>query len=202
VNLEACTGGLAVGMMTVETEAGLVSRAQKGDRGAFGELVERYQSGVVNVVYRMCSDDQLAQDAAQEAFIQAWLHLPAYRPQSPLRNWLYRMAVNAALDALRRQKSIRPEDIESLELVDLQTGPEGLLVQKEQAGLVQRAVQALPEACRVVLVLREYEDLSYQDIASTLDIPIGTVMSRLNYARERLKLLLRTNAVETKVKHA
>jgi len=190
-----------VGISTGETEAGLISRAQKGDRGAFCELVERYQAGVVDVVYRMCSDPQLAQDAAQEAFIHAWLHLPSYRPQSPLRNWLYRIAVNAALDALRRQKPFLPEEIENLALVDPTDNPEGLLVQKEQAALVQRAVQALPEACRVVLVLREYEDLSYLDIASTLDIPIGTVMSRLNYARERLRLLLRSNSAQREVDH-
>ena len=192
---------MAAGMLAVETEAVLVSKAQNGDRSAFGELVHRYQAGVVDVVYRMCSDGQLAQDAAQEAFIQAWLHLPSYRPQSLLRNWLYRIAVNAALDGLRRQKSLLPEEIGSLELIDPKDNPEGMLVQKERADQVQRAVQALPEACRAVLVLREYEELSYQDIASTLDIPIGTVMSRLNYARERLRLLLRSNSGQTEVYH-
>jgi RNA polymerase sigma-70 factor, ECF subfamily len=188
-------------MFTVETEAVLVARAQKGDRRAYGELVQRHQAGVVNVVYHMCSDAQLAQDAAQEAFIQAWLHLPSYRPQSPLRNWLYRIAINAALDAIRRQKSQQPVEIESLELPDPQDNPEGLLVQKELAQQVQSAIQVLPEACRVVLVLREFEQLSYQDIASTLNIPIGTVMSRLNYARERLRFLLRPNAVQSEVNH-
>jgi RNA polymerase sigma-70 factor, ECF subfamily len=188
-------------MLTVETEAVLVARAQKGDRGAYGELVQRYQASVVNVVYRMCSDEQLAQDAAQEAFIQAWLHLPSYRPQSPLRNWLYRIAVNAALNTIRRQKSTQPEEIESLDLIDPQDNPEGLLVQKELTRQVQTAIQALPDACRAVLVLREFEQLSYQDIAATLDIPIGTVMSRLNYARERLKLLLRPHAVKSEVNY-
>ena len=188
-------------MLTVETEAVLVARAQKGDRRAYGELVQRYQVGVVNVVYHMCSDAQLAQDAAQEAFIQAWLHLPSYRPQSPLRNWLYRIAVNAALDAIRHQKQQLPEEIESLELIDPHDNPEGVLVQRELALQVQEAVQALPDACRVVLVLREFEQLTYQDIASTLDIPIGTVMSRLNYARDRLRLLLRPHAVQSEVNH-
>ncbi len=84
-----------------ETEASLVAKAQKGDRSAFGELVRRHQAGVVNVVYRLCGDVQLAEDAAQEAFIRAWLKLASYRPVSPLRNWLYRIAVNAALDTLR-----------------------------------------------------------------------------------------------------
>ncbi len=188
-------------MSTFEAETVLVSRAQKGDRSAFGELVQRYQAAVVDVVYRMCSDAQLAQDAAQEAFIQAWLHLPSYHPRSRLRNWLYRIAVNTALDALRRQARLLPQEIEKLDLAAPQDNPESLLVEKERADQVQRAVQALPEACRAVLVLREYENLSYQDIASTLDIPVGTVMSRLNYARERLKLLLRSNADQTEVYH-
>ncbi|MGD0004210.1 MAG: sigma-70 family RNA polymerase sigma factor, partial [Anaerolineaceae bacterium] len=158
-------------MSMFEAEVVLVSRAQKGDRSAFGELVQRYQGAVVDVVYRMCSDAQLAQDAAQEAFIQAWLHLPSYRPKSPLRNWLYRIAVNTALDALRRQARLLPREIEKLDLAAPQDNPESLLVEKERADQVQRAVQTLPDACRAVLVLREYENLSYKDIASTLDIP-------------------------------
>ena len=188
-----------MGMSMFEAEVVLVSRAQKGDRSAFGELVQRYQAAVVDVVYRMCSDAQLAQDAAQEAFIQAWLHLPSYRPKSPLRNWLYRIAVNTAVDALRRQAKLLPQEIEKLDLAALQDNPESLLVEKERADQVQRAVQTLPDACRAVLVLREYENLSYKDIASTLDIPMGTVMSRLNYARERLRLLLRSNSGQTEV---
>ena len=188
-----------MGMSMFEAEVVLVSRAQKGDRSAFGELVQRYQGAVVDVVYRMCSDAQLAQDAAQEAFIQAWLHLPSYRPKSPLRNWLYRIAVNTAVDALRRQAKLLPQEIEKLDLAALQDNPESLLVEKERADQVQRAVQTLPDACRAVLVLREYENLSYKDIASTLDIPMGTVMSRLNYARERLRLLLRSNSGQTEV---
>ena len=190
-----------MGMSMFEAEVVLVSRAQKGDRSAFGELVQRYQGAVVDVVYRMCSDAQLAQDAAQEAFIQAWLHLPSYRPKSPLRNWLYRIAVNTAVDALRRQAKLLPQEIEKLDLAALQDNPESLLVEKEQADQVQRAVQTLPDACRAVLVLREYENLSYKDIASTLDIPVGTVMSRLNYARDRLRFLLRSNPGQREVCH-
>jgi len=190
-----------MGMSMFEAEVVLVSRAQKGDRSAFGELVQRYQGAVVDVVYRMCSDAQLAQDAAQEAFIQAWLHLPSYRPKSPLRNWLYRIAVNTAVDALRRQAKLLPQEIEKLDLAALQDNPESLLVEKERADQVQRAVQTLPDACRAVLVLREYENLSYKDIASTLDIPVGTVMSRLNYARDRLRFLLRSNPGQREVCH-
>ena len=168
-----------------ETE--LVTRAQSGERNAFSELVRIHAQGVMNVIYRMCGDVQIAEDAAQETFIQAWLHLSSYRPQTSLRNWLYRIAVNAAMDMLRKEKRILPNALEDLQLKDPQPGPETLFSQGERTALVQKAVSSLPDASRAVLVLREYEGLSYHEIADALDIPVGTVMSRLNYARKLLK---------------
>jgi RNA polymerase sigma-70 factor (ECF subfamily) len=170
---------------SVETELDLITRAQQGDRRAFGELVRRHRQGVVNVVYRMCGDANLAEDAAQEAFIRAWQHLSSYRPRAPFRNWVYRIATNAALDALRREQ--KTVDIDALSLAAGGRGPEATVEGKERAERVQQAVLVLPPASRVVLVLREYEGLSYREIADTLGIPIGTVMSRLNYARNRLR---------------
>jgi RNA polymerase sigma-70 factor (ECF subfamily) len=167
------------------TELELITQAQQGDRRAFGELVHRHREGIVNVVYRMCGDANLAEDAAQEAFIRAWQHLPSYRPRSPFRNWLYRIATNVALDTLRRERET--VDIDVLPLSASDKGPEAALVGKERGERVRQAVLALPPASRAVLVLREYEELSYREIAGTLDIPIGTVMSRLNYARNRLR---------------
>ncbi len=174
-----------------ETE--LVAQAQGGDRNAFGELVCLHAQGVRNVIYRMCGDAQIAEDAAQEAFVQAWLHLASYRPQTSLRNWLYRIAVNAATDILRREKRIAPNDIEDMALKDPQPSPEVMLSQTERTALIQKAILSLPDASRAVLVLREYEELSYHEIANTLDIPVGTVMSRLNYARKLLKEKLEQN---------
>jgi RNA polymerase sigma-70 factor (ECF subfamily) len=168
-------------------ERELILRAQHGERNAFNELVRMHAQGVMNVIYRMCGDAQIAEDAAQETFIQAWLHLPAYRPQASLRSWLYRIAVNAATDMLRKEKRILPNALEDLQLQDPQLGPEALFFQEERTALVKKAVLSLPEASRMVLVLREYEGMSYQDIAEALHIPVGTVMSRLNYARKTLK---------------
>lgn len=169
------------------SEAELLTRAQSGERNAFSELVRLHAPGVLNVVYRMCGDQQIAEDAAQETFIQAWLHLSSYRPQTGLRNWLYRIAVNAATDMLRREKRILSIAVDDFHLADPQPGPEALFSQEELAASVQQAVSSLPEASRAVLVLREYEGLSYQEIAEALDIPVGTVMSRLNYARSLLR---------------
>ena len=168
-----------------ETELELITRAQQGDRRAFGELARSHRKGVINVVYRMCGDENLAEDAAQEAFIRAWQNLPRYRPRSAFRNWLYRIATNVALDTLRRERET--VDVDELPLPSPEEGPEAVVEKRERGRMVQRAVLALPAASRSVLVLREYEGLSYREIAQTLAIPIGTVMSRLNYARKRLR---------------
>jgi RNA polymerase sigma-70 factor (ECF subfamily) len=170
---------------TEANELELIARAQQGDRQAFGELVRCHREGVVNVVYRMCGDGHLAEDAAQEAFIRAWRGLARYRPQSRFRNWLYRIATNVALDALRRERETL--DIDGLSAAASELGPEAAVEEEERGERVQRAVLALPPASRAVLILREYEGLAYQEIAETLDIPVGTVMSRLNYARKRLR---------------
>jgi RNA polymerase sigma-70 factor, ECF subfamily len=169
------------------SETELILKARDGDRNAFNELVRIHAQGVMNVIYRMCGDAQVAEDAAQETFIRAWSHLGSFRVDSSLRNWLYRIALNTATDMLRKEKHILPNDAEELFLADPQLGPEGTYLQEERTALVQAAIQSLPDASRAVLVLKEYEGLSYREIADALDIPIGTVMSRLNYARKTLK---------------
>jgi RNA polymerase sigma-70 factor (ECF subfamily) len=170
------------------TESDLVALAQQGDRTAFGDLVYLHRQGVINVVYRMCGDAELAEDTAQEAFIRAWKNLHRYQPQSPFRNWVYRIATNAALDVLRRQREM--VNIEDLPLKSHRANPESAAETQEQAVFIQQAVLDLPEASRLVIILREYEDFSYREISETLNIPIGTVMSRLNYARKQLRQTL------------
>jgi RNA polymerase sigma-70 factor (ECF subfamily) len=173
-----------------ENETRLVIQAQKGDQDALRRLVELHWAGVVNVAYRMCGDAHLAEDAAQEAFIRAWRSLGSFRAGSPLRPWLYRIALNAALDALRKRKP--QANLEALPLTAGGGDPSGLAEAHERRWMVQQAVLALPEASRTALVLREYEGLSYAEIAQALEIPIGTVMSRLSYARAQLAKALRS----------
>jgi len=177
------------GSLHPTTDQDLAAAALRGDRNAFAELVCRYRDGVVNVVYRMCGDPDLAEEAAQEAFLKAWQSLSGYKPEYPFRGWIYRIAINRALDALRR--SPRSVDLDSPEMEAALPGtmpdPEDAAIQRESVERVRRAVLALPEASRAVLILREYEQLSYQEIAAALNIPVGTVMSRLNYARGQLR---------------
>ncbi len=175
---------------TIQSDLTLVQAAQGGDRRAFSDLVCRHRSGVVNVVYRMCGDAELAEEAAQEAFLRAWQHLQGYNPRYAFRSWLYRIAINAALDALRRVQPSLEEPDELPQPNALQ--PEAALESAQRADAVKQAVLALPPACRAVVVLREYEGLSYQEIGAALGIPVGTVMSRLSYGRTQLRLALAT----------
>ena len=176
------------GRTYAQTDQNLVSACLQGDRWAFGELVNRHREGTIAVVYRMTADAQLAEEAAQEAFLRAWQRLYTYKPQFPFRNWIFSIAVHTALDALR--KTSKEVDIDQILLETLAGKPEAELEVKERQALIQQAVLSLPPACRAVLILREYECLSYQEIAAALDIPVGTVMSRLNYARGQLRQTL------------
>ena len=189
-------------LQTADTETSLIEQAQNGDRDAFGELVRRHYQGVVLVVTRMCGNTGLAEDAAQEAFMRAWVNLPSFQPRGSLRNWLYRIAINAALDVLRHKPEETLEDEHMSRMPDQAVGLETALIEKERAVMIQQAVKALPEAARAVLVLREYGGLSYREISGVLDVPIGTVMSRLNYARNRLREVLTGQTALLESEHA
>lgn len=164
-------------------EARLIYDSIAGSQLAFAELVRRHRSFVLALAYRLCGDAAQAEDIAQDAFLRAWQALPGFRGQSAFRTWLYRVASNVAIEQLRHD---RPAvDIDSTTLA-AQNTPEDSALHTEQCRAVRDAVLQLPLQSRLVLILREYEGLSYKEIASALDIPIGTVMSRLNYARQRL----------------
>lgn len=174
----------------LESEIELITRAQNGDREAYAELVRCNYASVIRVVYRICGDEHLAEDVAQETFLKAWQHLSSYQPRSSLKSWLYRIALNATMDKLRSEARLAYQDVDELDVPDSKPGPEAIMERKERAAAVHIAIMSLPPASRSVLVLRELERLSYREIADTLDIPAGTVMSRLNYARDRLRELL------------
>lgn len=168
-------------------EGRAIKLAQAGDGEAFDFIVRQYRLPLINVVYRMCGNVQLAEDAAQEGFLRCWQHLASYQLTGSFRAWLYRLALNAAYDFLRREKpQISIEDLGLSATNDV----EKHVSLSQQKDMIQKAILQLPEASRIVLILREYDGLSYREISETLEIPIGTVMSRLNYARRSLMHIL------------
>lgn len=171
-------------------EADLLSRSQRGDQTAYGELVMRHYRLVSTVALRLGLRADLAQDVAQEVFLRAWQQLPGFRPQgeNSFRAWLCRISHNLAVDTLRRSRPQADLDEEPTLAPQGQEGnPAAAYLREEEAAEIRALVSQLPPACRIVLVLREYEGLSYGEISHALDIPLGTVMSRLNYARTALR---------------
>ena len=174
----------------------LVRRVQRGDKSAFDLLVRKYQHKVVKLVMRYMRDPADAEDVAQEAFIKAYRALPQFRGDSAFYTWLYRIAINTAKNAIvSRGRSPIDYDLdlqnpeESYEaqsrLADMAT-PEALVLTEEIRSIVNAAIGALPEDLRTAIVLRELEGMSYEEIAASMDCPVGTVRSRIFRAREAI----------------
>jgi RNA polymerase sigma-70 factor (ECF subfamily) len=183
------------------SDLSLVQRVQRGERNAYDLLVLKYQHKVVKLVMRYLRDPAEAEDVAQEAFIKAYRALPQFRGDSAFYTWLYRIAINTAKNALaaRERQPVSYElDTRSGEdspdlisrLRDPET-PEGLALTEEIRNTVNAAIEALPEDLRTAIVLRELEGLSYEEIAASMDCPVGTVRSRIFRAREAIDRRLR-----------
>lgn len=176
------------------SDAWLVGRAQQGDRSAFDLLVRKYQYKVINLVGRYVSDGEAA-DIAQEAFIKAWRALKGFKGNSQFYTWLYRIAVNTAKNHLvARGRRVASQDIDMADaelyghteyLSDVDT-PEDLAISDELERTVMHAIASLPPDLRTAISLRELEGLSYEEIAETMECPIGTVRSRIFRAREAI----------------
>ena len=169
----------------------LISRARGGDREAFGALVEQYRDNVYRLAYRMCGNAYDADEAAQEAFVAAWRALPNFRGDAKFSTWLYRLTTNAAIDVMRREKRHQTVgDGEMVDLADDADSPQETVERTEQQEAVQKALGTLSEEYREVLLLRYMEELDYAEIAEVLQLPSGTVKSRINRAKAALKAAL------------
>ena len=177
-----------------DTDQQLVQRAQRGELRAFDLLVLKYQGRIAALVSRYISDPGEVEDVTQEAFIKAYKALPKFRGDSAFYTWLYRIAANAAKTYLvargrRPTGEASVEDIESFEhsgLVSEVSTPEAVVMGEELAAVVESALEELPDELRAALTLREFEGLSYDDIAEVLGCPVGTVRSRIFRAREAI----------------
>jgi len=173
----------------------IVLRVQRGDRSAFDFLVIKYQHKIIQLVNRYVKDPSEAQDVAQETFIKAYRALGNFRGDSAFYTWLYRIAINTAKNYLvsRSRRSsdyqVDIQDAEALEnapqLQGMET-PERLLLNQEIIDTIKIAIDKLPEEMRTAIMLREFEGMSYEEIAEAMDCPVGTVRSRIFRAREAI----------------
>jgi RNA polymerase sigma-70 factor (ECF subfamily) len=184
-----------------EADQALVEQVQRGDKRAFELLVAKYQRKIFRLLSRLIRDSAEIEDVAQEAFIKAYRALPNFRGESAFYTWLYRIAINTAKNYLvaqgRRAPTTTETEIDEAEnfdegdqLRDVNT-PDSMLLSKQVGEAVNRAIERLPEDLRTAIVLRELEGLSYEEIAETMNCPIGTVRSRIFRAREAIAEELR-----------
>jgi len=182
----------------------LVKRVRGGDQRAFKLLVERYQRKVYAVALGMLKDKEEAMDVSQEAFVKVYKYLDHFKGDASFYTWLYRITVNICIDIIRKRAGAGGEAVEFDETMPMDvseanigalgsrlgTNPQKSALRRELAEKIQEALATVPEKHRAILLLREVEGMSYEDLARTLDIPKGTVMSRLFHARAKVQKIL------------
>ena len=181
----------------------LMAAVREGDAAAFDELVRRYQSLMIGYLYRMVNDYETALDLAQEAFVRLYRNAHRYRANHSFSTYLYKIATNLAIGELRRRRRWNllslvslfatkdGEEERAFDPPDTQPLPEARILREEQRRIVARAVASLPEKYRAAIVLRDIQGLEYEQIAEILGLPLGTVKSRINRARNFLREKLR-----------
>mgnify|MGYP002700316332 CR=1 FL=1 len=190
----ACIGDMAQ-MSEQNVDQMLVERVQKGDKNAFNLLVTKYQHKVANLVSRYVSNNSDVPDIVQEAFIKAYRALPNFRGESAFYTWLYRIAVNCAKNhsvALGRKPPSNDVDVADAEFYDggdalrENASPEKVLLTEEIKTIIFKTIEQLPDDLRIAINFREIEGLSYEEIATIMDCPVGTVRSRIFRARDAI----------------
>jgi RNA polymerase sigma-70 factor (ECF subfamily) len=181
-------------------DAALVKRVKQGERSAFDLLVAKYQHKILNLIMRYVKDPSEAMDVAQESFIKAYNAMPSFRGDSAFYTWLYRIAINTAknyLVAARRRPVSLEFDITETEafepFANLRDGdtPEHLLLTEEISNTIEQAIADLPDELRTAILLREVDGMTYEEIAQSMDCPVGTVRSRIFRAREAIDKRIR-----------
>lgn len=183
-----------------EADAEMLQAVLAGDGTAYQGLVEKYQNRVYAMIYGMVRNAEDARDLTQEAFVKAFRNLKSFRLESSFYTWLYRIAMNLAIDHTRKQKRRETKEFDEqvgtrnsegdLSEIHRAESPRKALERKQLMAAINDALQKLPEEQRQIVVLREVQGLSYREISEVMDIPEGTVMSRLYYARKKLQKLL------------
>lgn len=179
--------------MSQTTDAELVARVQQGDKRAFDLLVSKYQNKIFSIISRFIKDQAEVFDVAQDTFIKAYRALPEFRGESQFYTWIYRIAINTAKNYITARGRRPPsEDIDSQEAESYSiatslhenASPERLMMRDQLKQVIFDTIDALPEELKLAITLREIEGLSYEEIAASMDCPVGTVRSRIFRARE------------------
>lgn len=181
-------------------DADVVSLAQRGNEGAFRELIRRYERPVFSLIYRMVRDSAAAEDLAQDSFIKVLNHLDKYRPEFKFSSWLFKIANNVAIDFLRKRQldtvsidgsphasTAAEVEATSIELSDSAESPLDELASRELGAIIEQAIAQLRPEYRNCIMLRHVEGRSYEEIAATLDLPLGTVKTYIHRARHQLR---------------
>jgi RNA polymerase sigma-70 factor (ECF subfamily) len=190
-------------MLRNKTDEELVEMAVSKDADAFGEIVRRWERKIFALCFGMLSREDDARDASQETFISAYRNIGSFRGDAKVSSWLHRIAVNQCLSIMRRRKA-RPEDLIDEEQMSSNPSfstprnkaPGGLAERNEKIESVRRAVAALPLELKEIVVMKEFEEMTFQEIADTLSIPLSTVKSRLYTALKQLRLKLEKSDLE------
>tara|TARA_B100001027_G_scaffold136409_1_gene94627 strand:- start:528 stop:1109 length:582 start_codon:yes stop_codon:yes gene_type:complete len=176
----------------MNSEKSLINLVKKGDKKAYEVLVLQYQDRLVYSVFKFLKDYELAQDIAQEAFVKAFKNIEKFRGDSSFYTWIYRIAINTAknfLSSKARSSEVYDDEITELKLSESAVtteNPENILEAEELRSKMMEAIQSLPDDIRTTLSLREFDGLSYEEIAKVQNCPIGTVRSRIHKGREIL----------------
>ena len=182
----------AVSLQAVQDDTQLVKASQQGDQNAFAFLVQRYQRRVFNMNLHMLQDYEDAEEVTQEVFLAAWQGLPSFRGEACFPTWLYRIAYNCALKQLQRRKRERSlqaamEVEQILEGVNGEKQAEDILELRDRQAIVREQIEKLPTKYRMVLIMRHLQEMTYEEMADILTIPIGTIKTHLFRARNLLK---------------
>ena len=198
--MELCIGARIVNARQPDAyEATLVDRCRRRDMEAFGKLVDAYQNRVFGFVRRMINNPEEAADVTQDVFVRAFQSFDRFDGRSSLRTWLFRIAYNLCIDRARRSDRrvsevalIEPgEEGETMDIADVRWQPEQFALDDELMGVLEQGIKSMSEKLRRVLLLHDREEMPYEEIAKMLDVPIGTVKSRLFLARAHLQNTLK-----------
>ncbi len=191
--------------MNSDADLEIINRVRAGDVDAYGVLVKRYQDRIYSVVFNYIHNREDASDIVQDSFVKAYMKLQTFDSESAFYTWLYRIAINAAIDHIRKKKSRNVESLDDDKFTesnfepvskDGSADPERVAIRSEQAAILRKALDSLSDKLKAVAVLHDVEGLSQEEVAQVLGIPVGTVKSRVSRARAELRYFLRSQVGE------